>query len=87
MKHPFLIIKDLYEITKKLLILETHIDSDMQMLDYPAMRFYPNKECFNDPYNWWGFNIPCVMEMLKSAGFKPKLINHSGNRAVFHAKK
>ena len=84
MKDPFLIIRKLHQITKKQLILETHLDC--LDLPYPAMRFYPTNECNNDPGTWWGMNTYCVEEMLKIAGFKNvKLINLSNGRAVFHA--
>ena len=34
------------------------------------MRFYPGKELGDDPSNWWGPNIQCIIDMLKSVGFK-----------------
>src|SRR5436190_21117669 len=54
MRHPFLAIEKMASITRKLLILETHVD----MLDHPrpAMAFYPSDELCGDTTNWCGPN-------------------------------
>jgi len=85
MENPFKILRNLYQITNKLLIIETHTDGNY--LSIPAMIFYPNNECNNDLGTWWGPNLPCLIEMLKVIGFKPKLKSVGGNRAVIHAYK
>lgn len=86
MKDPYKIIRNLYSVTKELLIIETHHDGNY--LSVPAMIFYPDKELNNDPDNWWGPNLLCLYQMLRVAGFKEiKLIGASQNRAVIHALK
>lgn len=83
MKDPYLIIRKLADITNEMLILETHIEN---VLDASVMFFYPGKELNNDDSNWWGPNVRCVIEMLKTAGFsRVKLANLNGSRGMFHA--
>jgi hypothetical protein len=55
-------------VTKKFLIMETHID--LPQTQRPAMAFYPGSEANNDATNWWGPNESCCVEMLKNAGFR-----------------
>ena len=68
LKHPLKALEILFSATKELLILESHyIETDSKV---PMMRLYPGKELNNDPTNWWGPNIQCLIDMLKIAGFK-----------------
>lgn len=86
MKDPYKLIRDLYKITKHQLILETHTEFNSEGI--PLMVFYPTNELNNDNSNWWGPNTVCLLEMLKSVGFKDiKMVYLQGNngRAVFHA--
>lgn len=32
--------------------------------------FYPSDELANNPTNWWGPTLPCVLGMMEAAGFK-----------------
>lgn len=83
MKDPFLIIRKLAEVTKEMLVLETHIEN---VIELPCMFFYPTNELNNDESNWWGPNVHGVIKMLEAAGFKKvKLANLNGPRGVFHA--
>ena len=87
MEDPWGMIKRMAEITKELLILETHYDVDS---DKPMMAFYPNNECNNDPGTWWGPNPKCVEAMLLRAGFKEvKIVDQQPHslRVTFHARK
>jgi tRNA (mo5U34)-methyltransferase len=68
LQHPLLALQRLRKVTKKLLIMETHID--LPNIRRPAMAFYPGSEANNDPTNWWGPNEACCVEMLKTAGFR-----------------
>jgi tRNA (mo5U34)-methyltransferase len=90
MRHPLLALERIASVTKKRLILETHVD----MLDCPrpAMAYYPGTELGGDPTNWCGPNPAMVDAMLKTAGFQ-KVVIHSGPtyhtphspRMIFHA--
>jgi tRNA (mo5U34)-methyltransferase len=82
---PYKHIRDLYKITNKLLILETHID--LNNAPYPVMRFYPNGEINNDSGTIWGPNMMCVNDMLTKAGFKITYVDYQNGRGVFHAEK
>ena len=78
----------MYDICNEggMLILETH--TDMLIMDRPALAFYPEKECNNDPGTWFGPNPKCVGAMLKAAGFKDVqnvYQNDASHRVVFHA--
>lgn len=98
LRHPLLAIDRLFAVTRKLMVLETHVD--LTSIDRPAAAFYPGRELGNDATNWWGPNVPCVEGMLRTAGFtKVKTIAvwqpHKGmpgvhgeqGRAIFHASK
>lgn len=68
LRHPFLALERVAEVTRDRLILETVVD--MVGFERPAMAFYPRRELNNDPTNWWGPNIPAVRGMLESLGFE-----------------
>lgn len=68
MRHPLLALERVYSVTRKLLILETHVD--MVWTKRPVMVFYPEKELNSDPTNWWGPNPACVEAMLRTVGFR-----------------
>jgi tRNA (mo5U34)-methyltransferase len=90
MRHPLLALEKMASVTRKLLILETHVD----MLDCPrpAMAFYPGDELCHDASNWCGPNPAMLDAMLKTVGFR-KVVIHCGPlnlhtpspRIVFHA--
>jgi len=86
LKHPLYVLETLFDLTLEHLVVETHID----LIDYsrPAMIFYPGSELVGDYSNWWGPNVQCVVDMLKTVGFSR--IEHaihplSGGRAFFYA--
>lgn len=68
LRHPLLALERVRSVTKKLLIMETHVD--LPQIQRPAMAFYPGTELNNDPTNWCGPNEACCMAMLASAGFR-----------------
>jgi tRNA (mo5U34)-methyltransferase len=90
MRHPLLALEKMASVTRKLLILESHVD----MLDCPrsAMAFYPGEELCQDASNWCGPNPAMIEAMLKTVGFQ-KVLVHCGPlnlhtpspRIVFHA--
>ena len=87
MRHPLLALERVFEITRQLLILETHVT--WFHLDKPAMVFYPHAELNGDPTNWWGPNPPAVRDMLLDVGFKnvKAYPPYSPDRMAFHATK
>jgi len=84
-KDPYKFIRDLYKITNKLLILETHID--VNDAPFPVMRFYSNSEINNDEGTIWGPNMLCVHEMLRKVGFKNIQADYKNGRGIFRAEK
>ena len=96
LRHPLLALERVRSVTKKLLIMETHVD--LPHIQRPVMAFYPGTELSGDPTNWWGPNESCCFEMLKNAGFRnPRLVGRlpaapvksleeiSLGRSAFHA--
>ncbi|MCS6849674.1 MAG: class I SAM-dependent methyltransferase [Gemmataceae bacterium] len=89
MRHPLLALEHVASVTRKLLILETHVD----LLDIPrpAMAFYPGSELNNDATNWCGPNPPMVLAMLRDVGFTDvsvfsgPFVSPLSTRMVFHA--
>jgi tRNA (mo5U34)-methyltransferase len=67
LKHPLYVLETLFDLTLEHLVVETHID----LIDFsrPAMVFYPGAELAGDCSNWWGPNVHCVIDMLKTVGF------------------
>jgi tRNA (mo5U34)-methyltransferase len=83
---PIAATREVAALAKECLIVETHvevIENDRR----PAMILYPGAELSNDPTNWWGPNIPCMVALLKLYGF-PRVTVRNGSavqRKVFHA--
>ena len=68
LRHPLLALEKVFSVTKKQLILETHIA--MLSVKQPVMRFYPDSELNNGPSNWYGPNIAAIESMLRDVGFQ-----------------
>jgi tRNA (mo5U34)-methyltransferase len=83
LRHPFLALERVASVTRDYLILETVVD--LVGFRRPAMAFYPGRELNNDPTNWWGPNIPAVVGMLESLGFREVTVPTSPPRAVYRA--
>jgi tRNA (mo5U34)-methyltransferase len=80
MRHPLLALEKVFSVTRKQLILETHVD--MLWTKRPAAAFYPDAELHNDPTNWWGPNLAAVDGMLRAVGFREvKLVSRYHSRA------
>lgn len=86
---PIVALQRLAEVTKEVLVVETHLDA--RHVQRPAMIFYPGSELAGDPTNWWGPNQACVEALLRKVGFAlikftphplPELANIRG---IFHA--
>jgi tRNA (mo5U34)-methyltransferase len=67
-RHPLLALERVFSVTKRQLILETHVDQIWSRR--PLMVFYPGNELNNDSTNWWGPNPSAVEAMLGSVGFR-----------------
>jgi tRNA (mo5U34)-methyltransferase len=67
LKHPLYVLESLFNLTRELLVLETHLD--MTDTSRSAMAFYPGAELAGDQTNWWGPNVQCVIDMLRTVGF------------------
>ena len=85
LRHPLYVLEILHGLVAEHLVVETHIE--IIDGDRPAMVFYPGAEA-GDPTNWWGPNLQCVIEMLKTVGFSR--VEHeihplSNHRAFFYA--
>src|SRR5579863_5870934 len=87
LKHPLYVLETLSDLTIEHLVVETMVD--LMDCDRPGMVFYPGSELADDPSNWWGPNLQCVTEMLKTVGFSQveHEIHPSSNntRAFFYA--
>jgi tRNA (mo5U34)-methyltransferase len=86
LRHPFSALEQIAPLVASTLIVETHLDA--MDIDRPAMIFYPAREAADDPTNWWGPNVACVMAMLRDLGFPT--VTHIANpahpsRGIFHA--
>lgn len=67
LQHPLLGLQRVFQMTKEMIILETHVD--LLELDEPVIRFYPGRELDGDSTNWCGPNLAAVESMMKVAGF------------------
>ena len=68
LRDPMTALERVASVTSNQLILETEVD--MLLTRRPAAAVYPNRELNNDPTNWFGFNPPAVLALLKSCGFR-----------------
>ncbi|MGC9972384.1 MAG: DUF1698 domain-containing protein [Bryobacteraceae bacterium] len=68
LKDPLGALERLAAVTKKLLIVETAVD--LLNMRRPAMAFYPGAELDRDPTNWWAPNLACLLQMLRTSGFR-----------------
>ena len=55
------------------------------LLETPIWQFYRHGELNADPSNWFGPNIPAVVEGFGSAGFDVQVVKSWGGRAAFRA--
>jgi tRNA (mo5U34)-methyltransferase len=81
---PIATLRELSQVTKETLILETHVEKTCEQR--PMMVFYPGKELNNDPTNWWGPNPLLIEKLLEHFGFSA-ITQQQGsgpNRWVFH---
>lgn len=83
---PFLALRRLRQATRTVMYLETHVvNRSLPALppfgedDPPFAVFYEHGELADDPSNWWGFNVSCLVRMLRAAGFEQiEILHHTG---------
>ncbi len=83
---PIAATREIAALAKECLIVETHIET-IASGGRPVMIFYPGAELSDDPTNWWGPNIECMIGLLNFFGF-PHVTVRDGSgesRKVFHA--
>ena len=68
LKHPWLALERVADVTGGQLIMTSHID--LVDVDRPAIALYPGTELGGDPTNWCGPNIPALEAMLRTVGFR-----------------
>ena len=83
LRHPLLALERIGELCRDLLVVETYLS---QRPGRPVAEFYPGRELNNDPSNWWGPNVECVVAWLRSSGFKTVEFRGGASRGVFHAR-
>lgn len=65
LRHPLLALEKIYQKTKSVVLIETHVIDT----EYSLMAFYENDEYGGDITNWCGPTIECVKAMCRSCGF------------------
>lgn len=83
--NPLSALREVAMLAKDVLIIETLIDSTND--NRPGMIFYPRNEVNNDTSNWWGPNIPFMIEYLQVLGYSRVDVIHNpgSDRGIFHA--
>ncbi|MBI4101551.1 MAG: DUF1698 domain-containing protein [Candidatus Nealsonbacteria bacterium] len=67
LKYPFLALEKIYDVTRDMLVLETHYDP-YHSGNTPLATYYGAKDL--DTTSWWGFNEACLLATLRTVGFK-----------------
>lgn len=65
--NPLLALERVASVTRRQLIMETHVD--LLWSRRPAAAFYPSDELKGDHSNWWGPNLAAAKGMLQAVGF------------------
>jgi tRNA (mo5U34)-methyltransferase len=89
LKNPLLALERIASVTREYAIIESHIE-DLQCAGGNGFsRFYEFNELNNDPSNWWGPNINCLLQTTRAAGFPHvEFVNYCNNaRAIVRAHK
>ena len=69
LKDPMSVLERMARVTKHLLVVESHIINIPRFNNIPLAAFYEHDELNDDPTNWWGPNLKCLTQMVRSAGF------------------
>lgn len=83
--NPLSALREVAMLAKDVLIIETLVDNTND--DRPGMIFYPRDEVNHDVSNWWGPNIPFVVEYLQVLGYSRVEVTYTpgSTRGIFHA--
>jgi tRNA (mo5U34)-methyltransferase len=89
LKNPLLALERIASVTREYAIIESHTEDLSCAGGNGFSRFYEFDELNNDPSNWWGPNIPCLLQTTRAAGFPHvELVNCYDNvRAIVRAHK
>ncbi len=69
LQNPMSALEKLARITKSLLVVESHVANIPLYNDVPMAAFYETDELNDDHTNWWGPNLKCMIQMVRSSGF------------------
>jgi len=70
LKNPLFALEKLAQVTRYLLVVESHIVVLPSWDNVPLMTFYETNELMDEASNWWGPNVECLIRMTRSAGFE-----------------
>lgn len=87
LKDPIAGLREVALLAREMLVVETYIDPTVGE-QFPAMRFFPDSELNDDATNWWGPNVRCMTELLRTNGFNHVEVTRPETgrmRKVFHA--
>lgn len=86
LRHPLLALDIVCPKFTELLIIESYFHRLNEVSGY--MKFFPHAELNDDPTNWWGPDIDCLQEMMKSAGCThTQIVNVYESRIIVHGSK
>jgi tRNA (mo5U34)-methyltransferase len=86
LRHPLLALEHVCEVTREFAIIESHVCDDFFEADMPLMEFYEFDELGGQHDNWWGPNVPCLLRMIRAAGFAHgELLRREPTRATIKA--
>jgi len=74
-KDPMACLERAASVTCECLVVET--ETALDVLPWPAMRYYSGAELNNDPTNFWAPNRACLEAMTRDLGFtRIEIVNH-----------
>jgi len=99
---PMLAIQILRSLARDRLCLETHAIDNAVLLadgvtralkdvapllvDIPIMQFYPGRALQNDPTNYWGPNLRCLLSMVEESNWVVLSHHVVGSRAIMNCR-
>ena len=86
LEDPLLVLRRIRRKTKGTLVFGGYVlEERFASSDKPIMYMFKPGECYNDPTNHCGANLPCLELMLKKTGFDVKTINRKWDRVIIIA--
>lgn len=80
-KHPLLAFEKCHSVTKGTILVEGLVNPKQDM----SMDFIEGAEMNGDPTNWWNPSFPCLLAMMRVAGFKNIEVLVPAGRVVVRA--